>query len=54
MLKEKEREQRILEFMKQEILTKGYPPTVREICNALDIKSTSTVHKDIETLVRES
>ena len=49
----KEREQRILEFMKQEIKTKGYPPTVREICAALGIKSTSTVHKDIETLARE-
>jgi repressor LexA len=32
---------------------KGYPPTVREICAALDIKSTSTVHKDIENLERK-
>lgn len=39
--------------MKKEISTKGYPPTVREICAALGIKSTSTVHKDIETLVKE-
>ncbi|QIB69900.1 transcriptional repressor LexA [Aminipila butyrica] len=46
----KEREQRILDYMKKEIGQKGYPPTVREICNALDIKSTSTVHKDIENL----
>ena len=38
--------------MKQEIKDKGYPPTVREICSALSIKSTSTVHKDIETLVK--
>ena len=43
----KEREQRILDYMKGEIRTKGYPPTVREICAALGIKSTSTVHKDI-------
>ena len=49
----KEREQKILDYMKTEIKTKGYPPTVREICNALGIKSTSTVHKDIESLVRQ-
>ena len=47
----KDREQKILDFMKNEIKTKGYPPTVREICTALGIKSTSTVHKDIATLV---
>ena len=49
----KPRQQKILEFMKNEISTKGYPPTVREICAAIGIKSTSTVHKDIETLVSE-
>lgn len=49
----KEREQRILDFMKSEIKTKGYPPTVREICTALGIKSTSTVHKDIASLVNQ-
>lgn len=48
----KEREQKILDYMKEIIQTKGYPPTVREICSALNIKSTSTVHKDIETLVK--
>lgn len=47
----KDREQKILDFMKNEIKTKGYPPTVREICTALCIKSTSTVHKDIASLV---
>ncbi len=36
--------------MKKETMKKGYPPTVREICSALDIKSTSTVHKDIARL----
>lgn len=46
----KEREQRILEYMKKEIREKGYPPTVREICTALNIKSTSTCHKDIASL----
>ena len=49
----KEREQKILNYMKEEIKTKGYPPTVREICTALDIKSTSTAHKDIESLVKQ-
>lgn len=49
----KDREQKILDYMKTEIKTKGYPPTVREICAALGIKSTSTVHKDIESLVRQ-
>lgn len=48
----KERQKNILKYMKDEIKTKGYPPTVREICAALNIKSTSTVHKDIETLVK--
>ncbi len=47
----KERQQRILDYTKQVVSTKGYPPTVREICEALDIKSTSTVHSDLETLV---
>ena len=49
----KEREKKILEYMKAEIREKGYPPTVREICSALGIKSTSTVHKDIASLERE-
>lgn len=49
----KERERKILTYMKEEIKKKGYPPTVREICAALNIKSTSTVHKDIESLVKQ-
>ena len=53
MDKLKERERKILEYMKNEIRTKGYPPTVREICAAIGIKSTSTAHKDIESLVRQ-
>lgn len=36
--------------MKKEVARKGYPPTVREICAAVGIKSTSTAHKDIERL----
>lgn len=53
MSKLKEREERILAFMKEEIKLKGYPPTVREICAALGIKSTSTAHKDIASLVEQ-
>lgn len=49
----KEREEKILNYMKSEIRQKGYPPTVREICSALGIKSTSTVHKDIDNLVKK-
>ena len=49
----KEREQKVLDFMKQEVGEKGYPPTVREICAALGIKSTSTVHKDIANLEKQ-
>ena len=49
----KEREQRVFDFMKEEIREKGYPPTVREICSALNIKSTSTVHKDIANLEKQ-
>lgn len=49
----KDREQKILNYMKEEIRQKGYPPTVREICSALNIKSTSTAHKDIDNLVKQ-
>ena len=48
----KERAQKILNYMREEIRKKGYPPTVREICSALNIKSTSTAHKDISNLVK--
>lgn len=40
----------ILEFIKQEILSKGYPPSVREVCEAVNLKSTSSVHSHLETL----
>ena len=45
-----DREQQILAYMQQQIKKNGYPPTVREICAALNIKSTSTVHKAIGSL----
>lgn len=40
----------ILEYIKEEILAKGYPPAVREICEAVHLKSTSSVHSHLETL----
>lgn len=40
----------ILEYIKDEILRKGYPPAVREICEAVNLKSTSSVHSHLETL----
>lgn len=45
-----EKQSQILEFIKQEILAKGYPPSVREICIAVGLKSTSSVHSHLETL----
>ena len=44
------KQREILEYIKQEILNKGYPPAVREICEAVHLKSTSSVHSHIETL----
>lgn len=40
----------ILDFIKSELLSKGYPPAVREICDAVKLKSTSSVHSHLETL----
>lgn len=47
-ISDKQRE--ILEYIKEEILHKGYPPAVREICKAVNLKSTSSVHSHLETL----
>ena len=40
----------ILEYIKSEILRIGYPPAVREICEAVNLKSTSSVHSHLGTL----
>ena len=45
-----EKQKIILEYIKQEILNKGYPPTVRDICDAVGLRSTSSVHAHLETL----
>lgn len=44
------KQKEILEYIKSEILSKGYPPAVREICEAVNLKSTSSVHSHLETL----
>ncbi len=44
------KQKEILEYIKYEILNKGYPPAVREICEAVHLKSTSSVHAHLESL----
>ena len=50
MRSSQENQQKILDFIKQEIEIKGYPPSVREICRAVGLKSTSTVHAHLNHL----
>ena len=47
------KQQEILDYIKTEIINRGYPPTVRDICNAVNLKSTSSVHSHLATLERE-
>ena len=44
------KQKEILEYIKDQILTRGFPPAVREICEAVKLKSTSSVHAHLETL----
>lgn len=44
------KQKEILEYLKSQIISKGYPPAVREICEAVKLKSTSSVHSHLETL----
>ncbi len=44
------KQKEILEYLKSQIINKGYPPAVREICEAVKLKSTSSVHSHLETL----
>ena len=44
------KQQDILNYMKQEILSRGFPPSVREICEAVGLRSTSSVHAHLEAL----
>lgn len=48
------KQQQILEYIKECILKKGYPPSVREICEAVGLKSTSSVHSHLEALERNN
>lgn len=48
--KGQERRMRILAYIKEEIDRKGYPPSVREICHAVGLKSTATVHGHLNAL----
>lgn len=44
------KQEEILNYIKEVILQKGYPPTVREICEVVNLRSTSSVHSHLETL----
>lgn len=48
-----EKQHEILEFIHQEVSDRGYPPTVREICNATGLASTSTVHGHLSRLEKQ-
>lgn len=48
-----EKQQLILNYLKEQILAKGYPPSVREIGEAVGLKSTSTVHGHLERLEKK-
>ncbi|MCT4611849.1 MAG: transcriptional repressor LexA [Clostridia bacterium] len=48
-----DKQQKILDFLKSEIKSKGYPPSVREICLAVGLRSTSTVHGHLERLEKK-
>ena len=44
------KQEEILEYIKSQILERGFPPSVRDICEAVHLKSTSSVHSHLETL----
>lgn len=46
------RQEQVLEFIRASVRADGYPPTVREICAALDLSSPSTVHAHLANLER--
>lgn len=47
------KQSQILEYIKEQILSKGYPPSVREICEAVSLRSTSSVHAHLATLEKK-
>ncbi len=48
-----DKQQQILEYIKEEVLNHGYPPSVRDICEAVGLKSTSSVHAHLSTLEKK-
>lgn len=50
---ENDNQKKILTFIKDELRSKGYPPSVREICDAIGLKSTSTVHGHLARLEKK-
>lgn len=48
-----ENQEKVLNYIREEVFSKGYPPSVREICSALGFKSTSTVHAHIASLEKK-
>ncbi|WP_449325419.1 transcriptional repressor LexA [Sporolactobacillus kofuensis] len=53
MMKLSNRQQSILDFIKHEVASKGYPPSVREICEAVGLASSSTVHGHLARLEKK-
>ena len=45
-----DKQREILEYIKSQILERGFPPAVREICEAVNLKSTSSVHSHLENV----
>lgn len=48
-----DKQQMILDFVNRQVIEKGYPPSVREICSAVGFKSTSTVHGYLQKLEKD-
>lgn len=44
------KQEEILEYIKTQIINRGFPPSVRDICEAVNLKSTSSVHSHLESL----
>ena len=44
------KQEEILSYLKQEIMQRGFPPSVREICAAVGLKSTASVHAHLSRL----
>ena len=47
------KQNQVLDYVKKFMAKKGYPPTVREICKALNLASPATVHSHLNTLVEK-